>query len=123
MAYPARSKQRQRVRWRSSDDEDEADAPITGAGSGIVCGGRDARHREGLLELMATILRSTSLARISTDTEWRVIGGRDWEQTPGIPRGAGEERSFRRNVGVTADFEVADVYTRYTAPRVLEIRL
>lgn len=50
-------------------------APITGAGSGIVCGGRDARHRaEGLLELMATILRSTSLARISTDTNGVSLG-------------------------------------------------
>ena len=49
--------------------------PITSArgGDGIVCGGRAARH-EGRLELMATILHSTSLVRISTDTNGVSLG-------------------------------------------------
>lgn len=69
--------------------------PITSArgGDGIVCGCRAARH-EGWLELMATILHSTSLVRISTDTNGVSLGagnpgdGPGAKQTPGIPRGA-----------------------------------
>lgn len=111
-------------RWTTRRRDDNQGG--RGLGSGIVCGGRDARHREGLLELMATILHSTSLARISTDTNGVSLGagigsGDALRQTPGIPRGTarGRGRSFRRNVGVTADFEVASIYT---APRILETR-